>query len=133
MSEHAVMLELLRRGWHVLTPVSRDAPYDLVIDRGNGIFETIQVKTMSGRSITKFVDRSGEVVAKNGKMRNSIDYAEMGISWLAGYDKSAGQCYFYKLETYSKIPTKTFSTNKYPQDDFPYYEVPNRHAKKKVA
>ena len=130
ISELAVKLEIIKRGWHVLEPVSRDAIYDLVVDI-DGSFQTIQVKTMSGNSITRLVDRSGEVVAKNGKVRNSIDYAAEKIDWLAGYDKRTGKCYFYKLETYSKIKPKSFSVKKYKPDNFPTREVPNRHAKRK--
>ena len=118
LSEQAVKLELIRRGWIVLEPSSRDAVYDLVVDRGRS-FETIQVKTMSGNSITKIVDRSGEVVSKNGKMRESIDYAKHGIDWLVGYNREKNECYFYKLGTYSLIETKSFSVNKHPPDEFP--------------
>ena len=130
ISERAVSLELVRRGWHVLEPISRDAVYDLVVDV-EGSFQTIQVKTMNGNSITKIVDRSGEVVSHNGKTRNSIDYADHGIDWLVGYRKEDGSCFFYKLENYSKIATKSFSVNKHPPDDFPIRKVPNRHTKKK--
>jgi len=130
ISERAVSLELVRRGWHVLEPISRDAVYDLVVDV-EGSFQTIQVKTMNGNSITKIVDRSGEVVSHNGKTRNSIDYADHGIDWLVGYRKEDGSCFFYKLENYSKIATKSFSVNKHPPDDFPTRSVPNRHVKKK--
>jgi len=130
ISERAVSLELVRKGWHVLEPISRDAVYDLVVDI-DGSFQTIQVKTMSGNSITKVVDRSGEVVSHNGKTRNSIDYAEHGIDWLVGYRKADNLCFFYKLENYSKIPTKSFSINKHPPDKFPVRQVPNRHTKKK--
>ena len=118
LSEQAVKLELIRRGWIVLEPSSRDAVYDLVVDRG-GSFETIQVKTMNGNSIAKIVDRSGEVVSKNGKERESIDYAKHGIDWLVGYSKKNNECYFYKLGTYSLIETKSFSVNKYSPDEFP--------------
>jgi len=130
ISERAVSLELVRRGWHVLEPISRDAVYDLVVDI-DGAFQTIQVKTMTGNSIARIVDRSGEVVSENGKTRNSIDYAEHGIDWLVGYDKRNGKCHFYSHEKYSQIPTKSFSINKHPPDDFPTREVPNRHSKKK--
>ena len=118
LSEQAVKLELIRRGWIVLEPSSRDAVYDLVVDRG-GSFETIQVKTMNGNSIAKIVDRSGEEVSKNGKERESIDYAKHGIDWLVGYSKENNECYFYKLGTYSLIETKSFSVNKYSPDEFP--------------
>ena len=97
-SEVAVYLDLIDRGWIVNTPSSRDAVYDLVVDLGDR-FETVQVKTMCGNSITKVVDRSGERVSKNGKIRNSLDYAAHGINWLAGVDKS-GDIYYYKLENY---------------------------------
>ena len=128
LSEQAVKLELIRRGWIVLEPSSRDAVYDLVVDRGRS-FETIQVKTMSGNSITKIVDRSGEVVSKNGKMRESIDYAKHGIDWLVGYNREKNECYFYKLGTYSLIETKSFSVNKHPPDEFPK-NVVLKHARK---
>ena len=114
----AVSMEIVRRGWHVLEPISRDATYDLVADI-NGTFQTIQVKTMSGNSITKVVDRSGEVVSQNGKTRNSLDYGEEGIDWLAGYRPVDNEIFFYKHQNYSKIPSKSFSVNKYPPDDFP--------------
>ena len=107
-----------------------DAIYDLVVDV-DGDFQTVQVKTMSGNSIAKVVDRSGEVVSSNGKPRNSIDYGEEGIDWLAGYRPVDNEIFFYKHQNYSKIPSKSFSVNKYPPDDFPIREVPNRHARKK--
>ena len=118
LSEQAVKLELIRRGWIVLEPSSRDAVYDLVVDKG-GSFETIQVKTMNGNSIAKVVDRSGEVVSKNGKVRESIDYAKHGIDWLVGYSKENNKFYFYNLDTYSRIKTKSFSVNIHSPDEFP--------------
>jgi hypothetical protein len=128
LSEQAVKFELIRRGWMYLEPSSRDAVYDLVVDRG-GYFETIQVKTMKGNSIAKFIDRSSSVVSKNGKVRESIDYAKHGIDWLVGYDKAENKCYFYKLDNYSLIEANTFSVNKYPPDEFPKNDVP-KHTRK---
>jgi len=118
LSAQAVKLELIRRGWIVLEPSSRDAVYDLVVDIG-GSFQTVQVKTVKNNSITKVVDRSGEVVSKNGKERKSIDYAEHGIDWLVGYDRKKNESHFYNLDTYSRIKTKSFSVNKYSPDEFP--------------
>ncbi len=127
-SEITVYLDLIKKGWIVNVPSSRDAVYDLVVDRG-GRFETVQVKTVSGNSIAKAVDRSGERVSRNGKTRNSIDYAEHGIDWLAGVDKS-GNIYYYHISKYSEIPSKSFSVKKYKQDGFPLHTVSNRHSKK---
>jgi hypothetical protein len=128
LSQQFVKLEIIRRGWIVLEPSSRDSVYDLVVDRGSAIFETLQVKTMSGNSISKVIDRSGEVVSKTGKVRNSLDYAEHGVDWLVGVNK-CGECFFYHLDTYRDIPTKSFSVNKYRPDEFPVLKVPQRHAK----
>jgi len=129
-SEITVYLDLIKKGWIVNMPSSRDAVYDMVVDMG-GKFETVQVKTMSGNSITKIVDRSGERVSHNGKVRNSLDYAEHGVHWLVGCHKETAETYYYKLETYAAIPGKSFSVLKNPQDGFPSRNVPNRHAKKK--
>ena len=82
-SEITVYLDLIKKGWIVNSPSSRDAVYDLVVDRGDH-FETVQVKTMCGNSIAKVIDRSGERVSHNGKTRNTLDYAAQGIHWLAG-------------------------------------------------
>ena len=125
-SEITVYLDLIKKGWIVNTPSSRDAVYDLVVDRGTH-FETVQVKTMCGNSIAKVVDRSGERVSRNGKTRNSLDYAEHGIHWLAGVKD--GKVYYYKLETYGNIPSKSFSVNKWKPDGFPDNNVPKRHVK----
>tara|TARA_Y100000593_G_scaffold74109_1_gene136255 strand:+ start:864 stop:1298 length:435 start_codon:yes stop_codon:yes gene_type:complete len=125
-SESYVKLDLIKRGWVVLEPSSRDTLYDFVVDRGGGVFETIQVKTLSNGSLTKIVDRSGEVVSKNGKSRNSHDYAAEGIEWLVGVSKH-GEIHYYHHSTYAKIPSKSFSAKKYPQDGFPINDVPSRH------
>ena len=130
ISERAVSLELVRRGWHVLEPISRDAVYDLVVDV-DGDFQTVQVKTMNGNSLARIVDRSGEVVSEHGKTRNSIDYADHGIDWLVGYSKKDHKCYFYSHKRYSRIPAKSFSVIKHPPDEFPTRQVPNRHTKTK--
>lgn len=129
LSQLIAKLEIVDRGWIVLEPSSRDSVYDLVVDRGNRVFETVQVKTMCGNSISRVIDRSGEVVSKTGKVRNSIDYAAHGVDWLVGVNKT-GACFFYHLDTYKNIPSKSFSVNKYAHDDFPTNKVPQRHAKK---
>ncbi len=130
VSETTIKLDLIRKGYVVLEPSSRDCVYDLVVDMG-GTFETVQCKTMQNNSITKIVDRSNEVVCAGGKTRNSLDYAEHGVHWLAGCHKETAEVYYYKLKTYAAIPGKSFSVLKNPQDGFPSRNVPNRHAKKR--
>tara|TARA_B100001248_G_scaffold230282_2_gene190109 strand:+ start:155 stop:604 length:450 start_codon:yes stop_codon:yes gene_type:complete len=130
LSEALVFADLIRRGWIVLSPSSRDSVYDFVVDLGDNNFQTVQVKTMCGNSIAKVIDRSGERVSANGKTRNSLDYAEHGVHWLAGVRKSDGAVFYYALETYREIPTKSFSVNKWEPDEFPVNDVPTRHALK---
>ena len=65
-SELTVQLDISRRGWIVSLPISRDAVYDLLVDLGDKIVK-VQVKTMCGNSISKIVDRSNEIVCRNGK------------------------------------------------------------------
>jgi len=125
-SEITVYLDLIKKGWIVNTPSSRDSVYDMVVDVG-GRFETVQVKTMSNNSITRVIDRSGERVSVNGKVRNSLDYAEHGINWLVGVSRD-GDVYYYKLDTYKNIPSKSFSVKKWKQDGFPVNPVPKRHS-----
>ena len=130
LSETMVYQDLIRRGWIVNTPSSRDAVYDLVVDLGPDGFQTVQVKTMNSNSITRIVDRSGERVSRNGKVRNSLDYAAHGIDWLAGVDRE-GNIYYYKHENYSNIGPKSFSVKKWPANTFPINEVSKRHTKSK--
>jgi len=120
-------LDMAKKGFIVSEPLSRDSVYDFLVETPDGI-ESVQVKTMCGNSITKVVNRSGERVSANGKIRNSIDYAQHGIDWLVGVHKD-GRVFYYRHENYSNIPSDSFSVNKYPSDEFPLYEVPNRHTK----
>jgi hypothetical protein len=119
ISQLAVQLDLAKRGWITNIPQSRDSVYDLWVDLGDPTPARVQVKTMSGNSISRIIDRSGEVVSKNGKTRNSLDYAKEGIEWLAGYDSKTGEIHYYHIDNYSKIGPKSFSVKKWPSDDFP--------------
>ena len=103
IAEDIVSLEIKRKGWYVLTPSSRDSPYDLVIDR-NGTFETVQVKKMKNFTLPRMVGRSNQRTTVNGKVRNTVDYAERRISWLVGVDIDSGQTFWYPLEVYKDKP-----------------------------
>ena len=131
-----VLLELIDKGY-IAVESKRDTDMDIFVWVGhdeNGMCktETIQVKTMQGNSVHKIVDRGGEIVSKNGKVRNSIDYAERGIHWLVGVDLER-DTHWYHHDTYSKIPTKSFSVRKYPADDFYNRTVPSNNAFRRVA
>jgi len=118
IAEDLVSLEIKRKGWFVLTPSSRDSPYDLVIDR-NGAFETVQVKKMKNFKLPRGVWRGNQRTTVNGKVRNAIDYAERGISWLVGVDIDSGQTFWYPLDVYKTKP-KTFSVKAHPSVALPF-------------
>ena len=118
IAEDFVSLEIKRKGWFVLTPSSRDSPYDLVVDR-NGVFETVQVKKMKNFKLPRGVWRGNQRTTVNGKVRNAIDYAERGISWLVGVDIDSGQTFWYPLEVYKTKP-KTFSVKAHPSVALPF-------------
>jgi len=120
LAEAIVKADLLQRGWIVLVPSSRDSPYDFVVDIG-GRFERVQVKKMTNATIHRIVERGNQKVTKNGKIRNSIDYARRGIEWIVGVDIDSQKTHYYHIDTYSKKP-KSFSTNKHTQDGFPINE-----------
>jgi len=121
-AESLVATDIMKRGWIVLTPSSRDSEYDFVVDLGAGKFEKIQVKKLSGKRnncLVRRLERGNQTVTENGKVRNSIDYAERGIDWLAGVNIHTSAIYYYQLGTYSKIKAKRFSIDKYQSDEFP--------------
>ena len=111
---------MIGRGWIINTPSSRDSEYDLLADLGNGVFEKIQVKKMRNHILPRGVWRKGDKVSKDGKNRNSIDYAERGIDWLVGVDVESKKIFYYHISSYSKKPKKFKVTSpKHPPYEFP--------------
>lgn len=119
-AESLVYADLISKGWITLSPSSRDSPYDFVVDMGNK-FAKVQVKKItSSNMIHKVIARGNQRVTKNGKVRNTIDYAKRGIDWLAGVDIKNKKVYYYSIENYSNIPAKTcFSVKAHKADEFP--------------
>jgi len=137
-SESIAKTFLIEKGY-ILCPAPRDCVFDFAVCKGFDLetgkwdFETVQVKTLTkNNSISKIVDRSGDIVSRNGKERNSLDYSEWGVDWLLGVGKD-GQVHTYPLEVYENIPTKSFSVRKYPSVEFPECDryVPSSNEKKK--
>lgn len=132
LSEQIFYAEMIRKGWMVLTPSSRDAIYDFVVDMAEDGFVKVQVKTLQKNTINKVVDRSSSKVSNNGKERNSTDYAEHGIDWLVAVDVNKSKCYYYSLNLYSSISGKSINVKDLPSQEFPINEnvISNRTGKK---
>lgn len=98
-----VMTDIVDRGFMPCTPLSRDTIYDLVVDRGQGKFETLQIKTLSKYSFST-ANRSAnadEPVSRNGKARNRYFYRDFGIDWMVGVAREfPHQLYYYSIDVY---------------------------------
>jgi len=118
-AEILVHAEIVEKGWIFLTPSSRDSDYDCVVDI-NGKFERVQIKKMTEHRLPRMVERKNQRTTKEGKVRNTVDYAERGVEWLVGIDLASKKTYWYKLDTYKDKP-KTFkvTSKRHPTDTFP--------------
>ena len=118
-AEGLVYCDIINKGWVVLTPSSRDSPYDYVVDMGSE-FVKVQVKKLCRNNrLTKRLARGNQKVTENGKVRNTIDYAERGIDWLVGVNIETKEIYYYSINKYSKIESSTFSVSAHKPCDFP--------------
>ena len=117
MSQQAVQLDITRRGWIFAVPSSRDARYDLIVDRGHKKFETIQIKTIDHYIIrcTTRPMHCREFVSANGKQRNNYHYKDLGIDWIVGVTKD-GHCLYYPYATFSQY--ETMNIRHVPPGDF---------------
>jgi len=123
-SEKAVELDLIRRGWIVQDPSSRDTTYDMVVETGFREFQTIQVKsvTMGGTFYTtnRGSAKGKEFVSENGKPRHCYSYVDEKIDWMVAYEKETGRIYYYPLSIYSqhdRINIKKVEPKEFPFND----------------
>ena len=122
IAEQMFKTYVLQKGWIVLEPSSRDSDYDFVIDM-NGRFERAQVKKMTDHVLPRIVEWSNQRTTENGKVRNSVDYAERGIEWLVGVDIDSGEVYPYQISDYKDKPKQckvtAYNGKKHPSSAFP--------------
>jgi hypothetical protein len=129
-SQVAVQLDLIRRGWIYNIPSSRDARYDLVVDRGQDApfrFETIQIKTIDSNKIRCTTrPHCKEFVSAHGKPRNNYHYRDLGIDWMVGVDKN-GVCFYYPKSVFSQY--ETINIRVIPSVEFGYFSVQSSQPK----
>ena len=106
ISQHVVQLDLSRRGWIFCVPSSRDARYDVIVDRGKKRFETLQIKTIANgmlRCTTRPL-QANERVTVHGKPRNNYHYKDLGIDWIVGVTTDE-HCLYYPYDIFSAYTT----------------------------
>lgn len=94
------MLDLIRRGYVPNLPVSRDTPYDIVVQREDFSFQSVQVKTVRDHTFNCTTRGTpNEVVSRNGHIRSSFHYRDFKIDWIVGVKDN--QCFYYPLSVYT--------------------------------
>ena len=127
-SETLVQLEFQLKGWTISKSGTRDAKYDLVADI-NGEFVRIQVKKMKNHTLPRVVDRNNQRTTKNGKVRNSTDYAGDGIELLIGVDIESREIFPFELSVYKDKP-KEFKVT-LPKHEKDLWQIPtNKNVRK---
>jgi hypothetical protein len=120
VSETAVMLDIMKRGW-ICSKWSRDSIVDIVIDKGNSVYESLQVKSFTGNTIP-----TKTRTEPNGD-RNTSLYKDHGVTWIAGYKKDTHEIYYYHIDSYGKLKDgKPINIKRMPCDIFPT-NIPPMH------
>jgi hypothetical protein len=113
ISHNTVVNDLIKKGWVVCFPSSRDTCYDLVVEKttknGGRVFKTLQIKTLSAAKSFKTNSRGSaagnEKVSINGGVRKDYNYADVKIDWMVGVDPVTHEIYYYPLRIYKNHTT----------------------------
>lgn len=123
--EQKVLFDITEKGWiAIATPP--DTPYDLIVDMGvidgKREFITIQIKK-DLRTTSRPNGGRGEPVSINGIDRNSYNYYDLDVTYLASLNKYGDVEYVHKDDykylsppklkqaNRSKLPVNTFMTS----------------------
>ena len=120
VSETAVMLDILRKGW-ICQKWSRDSPIDLLVDMGENNFSSVQVKSFTGHTIPTITRNEPD-----GK-RNTSLYKDFAIDWIVGYQTITEKIYYYHIDKYGPLDGKSINIRKMPPDNFPIW-IPPLHS-----
>jgi hypothetical protein len=91
ISEAKVLARFIELGYTVLLPWSNGLRYDMVIDRGDGIFRRIQVKTAKMYDDNAYLRFN--VSATNGSSHIRTRYTSSQIDYFAVYCPENDKCY----------------------------------------
>ena len=100
-----VKLDLLSRGW-LSIEAAEEQPFDLIVDVGihndTRLFQTIQVKSWTSLKTSSRVTTTIEPVSLGGKARNSYDYYDQYIDWIATVIENEDRVVYWNRDTYQK-------------------------------
>jgi hypothetical protein len=93
IAELKIAADLRARGYKLAFPYGEDVDFDLILCRGDGALERVQVKyaRSDGRVIT-VPTRSHSLT--NGKVRATKRYTAGTIDWLAVWEPSLDRCFY---------------------------------------
>tara|TARA_B100001559_G_C16401226_1_gene575882 strand:+ start:263 stop:769 length:507 start_codon:yes stop_codon:yes gene_type:complete len=98
-----VKLDLLARGW-IPIDAAEEQPFDIILDVGihddARLFQTIQVKTWTSLKTSSRVFNSFEPVSLGGKARNSYNYYDQHIDWIATVKENEDRVVYWNRDTY---------------------------------
>ena len=104
--EQKVLMDITQKGWLAI-PTPPETPYDLIVDMGvvdsKWEFVTIQIK--KDLRTTSRPGNGSEPVSKNGKNRNSYNYYDEDVTYLATLNKYGDVEYIHK-EDYKYLTPK---------------------------
>ena len=108
--EQKVLFDIISKGWiAILTPP--ETPYDLIVDMGImdgvGKFVTIQIKKTL-RTTSRPGNGKNEPVSINGVNRNSYNYYDEDVTYLASLNKFGDVEYIHK-DDYKYLTPKQLS------------------------
>lgn len=96
ISKACVISKLLKKEFKVLTPISENSRYDLVIDKNNQ-FLRIQVKTIYWSKCTKCYQMQCCSSQKNAKLKKRCRYTENEVDFIIGYNSESDKAYIFPI------------------------------------
>ena len=112
--EQKVLMDITEKGW-IGIPTPPETPYDIVVDMGvidgQREFATIQIKK-SLRTTSRPGNGKGEPVSTNGISRNSYNYYDEDVTYLASVNKYGDIEYIHKDDYKYKTPKQLIKANR---------------------
>jgi len=97
IGQMAVATDLLKRGYKIALPYGENWSYDLILDRGQGKLERVQIKFTESKNDVVMV-RCRSISTTKGKVNKIKTYSTDTIDWMAVYDKTTDRCYYLSAD-----------------------------------